>query len=126
MAPALPFLGFHWNPVRFADPSNVLNLLFLGLGASALCFVTWNYAVGVLGAVKTSVYIYINPIVTIVTSAIILHERITAVAMAGAALILAGLYLSERKTFLHEKETKNEVDRNEIRDQDPEKRKIPQ
>jgi hypothetical protein len=32
--------------------------LYLGLGASALCFVTWNFAVKELGAVKTSVYIY--------------------------------------------------------------------
>lgn len=103
LIPALPFLGFHWNLARFADPSNVFHMLFLGLGASALCFVTWNYAVGVLGPVKTSVYIYFNPIVTVVTSAIILHERITAIAMAGAVLILAGLYLSERKSLPTEK-----------------------
>ena len=28
---------------------------------SALCFVTWNQAVNALGAVKTSVYIYMVP-----------------------------------------------------------------
>lgn len=107
MIPVLPFFGFHWNLARFTDPFNVFHMLFLGLGASALCFVTWNYAVGVLGAVRTSVYIYFNPIVTVVTSAMILHERITAVSGAGVVLILAGLYLSERKTFRLEKE-KNE------------------
>lgn len=97
LIPALPLFHFQWNLARFTYLPNVFHMLFLGLGASALCFVTWNYAVGVLGPVKTSVYIYFNPIVTVITSAIILHERVTPVAMLGAALILAGLYLSERK-----------------------------
>jgi len=129
MAPMLPFFGFHWNLSRFTYLPNVFHLLFLGLGASALCFVTWNYAVGVLGAVRTSVYIYFNPIVTVVTSAIILHERITAVAVLGTALILAGLYLSEKDSFRKDIAEKNtarkgkktyESLRNETGDPDPE------
>ena len=106
LIPLLPFFDFHFGLERFTHLPNLLHMLFLGLGASALCFVTWNYALGILGAVRTSVYIYFNPIVTVVTSAIILHERITPVAMVGAFLILTGLYLSERKTFQLEKETK--------------------
>ncbi|WP_420319380.1 DMT family transporter [Gorillibacterium massiliense] len=82
---------------RFADPVNLLNILFLGLGASALCFVTWNWCVGVLGAVKTSAYIYLVPVVTIVASYLILQENITGSALAGAFLTLAGLFLSEKK-----------------------------
>ena len=128
MIPILPLLGFHWELERFTYLPNMLHMLFLGLGASALCFVTWNYAVGVLGAVRTSIYIYFNPIVTVVTSAIILHERITIVALAGVVLILAGLYLSERKNLQKKgdeiepdillKGEKNEDDRNEIGNQD--------
>lgn len=108
MIPALPLFDFHWNLARFTYLPNVFNMLFLGLGASALCFVTWNFAVGVLGAVRTSVYIYFNPIVTVVTSAVILHERITVLAMAGVVLILGGLYISERKTFLVEPKAANQ------------------
>ena len=74
-----------------------LALLFLGIGASALAFVTWNYAVSVLGAVKTSAYIYAVPVITVTASALLLQERITGVALAGVILILLGLYLSERK-----------------------------
>lgn len=120
MLPILPLFDFHWGLTRFTHLPNLLHMLFLGLGASALCFVTWNYAVGVLGAVRTSVYIYFNPIVTVVTSAIILHEKITPVAMIGVVLILTGLYLSERKTFQLEKEKKNEDDRIETGNQNPE------
>ena len=55
------------------------NLLFLGLLASATCFVTWNRAVFLLGPVKTSAYIYATPVITIVSSALILHEAMTPV-----------------------------------------------
>jgi len=74
--------------------------LYLGLGASALCFVTWNFAVKVLGAVKTSAYIYLGPVVTIITSAVVLHERITWITLAGTALTLLGLFISENKLRL--------------------------
>lgn len=97
MLPALFLFHFKWEFVRFANPVYLGNILFLGLGASALCFVTWNLAVKVLGAVKTSVYIYVVPVVTVVTSVLILHEKITPLAGVGTALTLAGLLISERK-----------------------------
>lgn len=71
------------------------NLLFLGLGASALCFVTWNFAVKLLGAVKTSIYIYLNPVITLCGSVIILHEQLTKPMAVGVILALTGLLISE-------------------------------
>lgn len=100
MIPALSLFGFEVKLSLFANPVYLFNLLFLGLGASALCFVTWNLAVRLLGAVKTSVYIYMVPVITVAASALILHERITAMAAAGTVLTLAGLLLSEGKTLL--------------------------
>lgn len=97
LLPLLPLFDFRLGLARLADLPVLLNFLFLGLGASALCFVTWNYAVGVLGPVRTSVYIYATPVVTIAASALWLGERITTVAAVGVALILAGLYLSETR-----------------------------
>lgn len=97
MLPTLLFFDFHIGMDRFFDPVNLGNILFLGIGASALCFVTWNYAVNVVGAIKTSVYIYLVPVITIATSVIILHERITLMAGIGAILTLAGLWISEKR-----------------------------
>ena len=90
-------LGFELKIERFSDPINLANIIFLGLGASALCFVTWNFAVKVLGALKTSIYIYIVPVVTVITSVIILHEQITIIACIGTILTMLGLFLSQRK-----------------------------
>ncbi|MBU9742635.1 DMT family transporter [Lachnospiraceae bacterium ASD3451] len=97
MAPISCAMGVHVELRDFADMGVIFNLLFLGLGASALCFVTWNTAVKHLGSVKTSVYIYMVPVITAVTSALILHERITAAAVCGIVLTLAGLFLSEKR-----------------------------
>lgn len=97
MLPALAFSDFRPEPARFADVASLLNLLYLGLGASALCFVTWNFAVKVLGAVRTSVYIYMVPVITVTASALILRERVTVLMGIGTALTLAGLFLSEHR-----------------------------
>lgn len=78
-------------------PSVLFNLLFLAVLASLVCYVLWNFVLKELGTVKSSNYIYLNPLVTMVASAAILHERITPVALAGAACILCGVYLAERK-----------------------------
>jgi len=64
----------------------------------------WNSAIKILGAVKTSVYIYMVPVITVVTSIIVLHERITGVAVIGIVLTLAGLLVSEKKFFRKKKE----------------------
>ena len=78
----------------------------MGLGASALCFVTWNTAVKRLGSVKTSVYIYMVPVITAVTSVLILREPLTAAALSGLVLTLLGLFISEKRVrnkgdFIH-------------------------
>ncbi|MDQ0719680.1 drug/metabolite transporter (DMT)-like permease [Paenibacillus sp. W4I10] len=97
MLPALFLFEFHWELGRFTNMTNLSNILYLGLGASALCFVTWNRAVNLLGAIKTSVYIYLVPVITVVSSALILQEQITWVIVLGAFLTLFGSYISERK-----------------------------
>ncbi|AJS58175.1 DMT family transporter [Paenibacillus sp. IHBB 10380] len=108
MLPTLFLFEIHLGLDRLGKISNLTNLLYLGLGASALCFVTWNRAVGILGAVKTSVYIYIVPVVTVAAAALILHEKITWATLAGTILTLTGSYISERKVKTIPKE-KNAV-----------------
>lgn len=95
MIPALFFFDFQIGLSRFANMTYLLNILYLGLGASALCFVTWNFAVKILGAVKTSIYIYMVPIITTITSVLILKEPVTWISAIGTLLAVVGLFLSE-------------------------------
>lgn len=96
MIPALFVFGFQPDISDLAKPANLFNFLYLGLGASALCFVTWNFAVKQIGAIRTSIYIYMVPVITVVSSALILKEPVTALAAAGTVLTLGGSVLSER------------------------------
>lgn len=97
MLPAMYFCGYEWDPDALLVPSSIGLLLFLGLVASGLCYITWNKALNLLGAVKASVYIYLVPVVTFVFSFFVLDERLTGMSLIGCAFILAGLFLSERK-----------------------------
>ena len=78
-------------------PEILCNFLFLGLCASALGFLLWNLSTKWIGAVKTSVYIYLSPVVTVMLSVFVLHEKMTAASVAGALLIFVGLVISQRK-----------------------------
>ena len=72
------------------------NLLFLGVVASMLCYLVWAVAMRELGAVRATNYIYLNPLITILTAAICIAERITPIALLGAGLILYGMWRAER------------------------------
>ena len=98
MIPMMFILPFDLDIGRFSDHVNLFNILFLGLGASAMCFVAWNTSVKILGAAKTSVYIYLIPIVAVITAIFVLNETITLMAVFGAVLAISGLILSEKKS----------------------------
>lgn len=95
MIPAALALGFSPDLGTLAEPAMLGHMLFLGVVASAMCFVTWGFATRRLGAVETSVYIYLIPVMTVVSSALFLDENITALAVLGTVMTLAGLIISE-------------------------------
>lgn len=97
MIPTLFWSDFSLGFERFCNMTYLFNMIYLGVGASALCFVTWNYAVKELGAVKTSVYIYLVPVITVITSCIILKENLTTLSAVGTLMTMTGLFLSEYK-----------------------------
>ena len=95
LLPVFAFTPLRLDVALFRNPVVAGNLLFLGLVASLFCFAVWNMAVKHLGTVKTSNYIYLVPLVALISSAIVLNERITPVALGGAVLILGGVYIAE-------------------------------
>ena len=96
---ALPMVLLQQIPypaVPLLQPTVIGNFLFLGLIGSALCFVLWNKAFRILGVVATNNFIYLNPFVTIVAAWLFLREPISPLALLGAALITAGVVISQR------------------------------
>lgn len=75
-------------------PQSLYCIIFLGAICSALCYLTWNFAIKMLGAIKSSVYIYLNPVTTLIGSAIVFSERLGWVSLVGVVLTMAGLVIS--------------------------------
>lgn len=82
--------------LQFFNLSILLNLLFLGVVASMICYVTWNWVISKLGAVIATNWVYFNPITTILFAWWLLHEQITVWFLLGTALILTGMFLAEK------------------------------
>lgn len=95
---ALPFMFFQpeiCNPSVLLMPEVWGNLLFLGAFASMLAYILWAQSVKHLGAIKTSNYMYISPIITLIASIAFLGEKLSIVGGLGCALILGGMWLGE-------------------------------
>ena len=96
----LPVFAVHppqIEPAVLLRPVVAMNLLFLGIVASLLCYAAWSLIVKHLGSTRTTNYLYINPVVATAASAAVLGERITPLAVAGAAMILVGIWMVERR-----------------------------
>ena len=83
------------SPAILLRPTVMANLLFLGLFASMLGYVLWAEAIKRLGALTASNYLYFQPIVTMIASALLIDERVTVVGVVGCALIIIGVWLSD-------------------------------
>lgn len=95
----IPFLftsEFNFDVNKLLNFEVISNLLFLGVVASSICFVVWNYTVDKLGVVKTNNYVYLIPAITLILSVLILNEKITLYSSLGAIFIFLGVYISER------------------------------
>lgn len=82
-----------------SSPPVLWNLLFLGVVASMVCFLVWNWVIKKLGAVAVTNWVYFNPLTTTLFAAWLLGEHVTPWQMVGTVLILSGMYLcSPRST----------------------------
>ena len=96
LLPILFFQPLYVEATVLLRPAVWGNLLFLGIVASLFCYFSWNKVVQKLGAVRTTNYVYIVPLVTLLSSAVVINETITLVALAGALLIMGGVALAEQ------------------------------
>lgn len=93
-------------PVMFFEPTTpistllrtdvLFNMLFLALVCSMAAFFIWNLVIKKIGAIRSSNYLYLDPIVSIIMGVILLNERVGIVAVVGCALVLLGVILVEK------------------------------
>jgi len=92
----LPF--YIWEISRTApviwNSDLVLAIVYLGLGASVICFLIWNMAINKLGAGRTALFGNLIPIFSSIEAVLLLHEQFTWVHIASMLLVFTGILLA--------------------------------
>lgn len=71
-------------------------LFYLGFFGTVLGFVWYYQGIQKIGAMKAAVFINFVPVSAIIFSFFILDEPLTGSLLAGTALVLSGVYLTNR------------------------------
>ncbi|AKX93988.1 hypothetical protein MTHERMOG20_04270 [Moorella thermoacetica] len=84
------------SPINWAavDISCWLNVLYLGLLASALAYLIWNTVLTRVPAVTAGVYLYLLPVITAIIAALFLREIPGTFTITGGIIVLLGTYLA--------------------------------
>ena len=90
LAPAAAFTA----PSEVPSGDTVASMIVLGLLCTAVAFILWFSLIAEIGPSRASVITYVNPVVAVALGVAILGESVTATAVAGLLLILAGSWLS--------------------------------
>ena len=102
----IPFAISENRMVTLVDASRLawFSLVFLAIPCSVVAYLLWNRMIHELDVTKVLVSLYIIPIPTAILSYVFLGETITYPLILGAALVIAGVYLTEssrkRQDFL--------------------------
>src|ERR671915_1317499 len=89
----LPF-GIGDFPTRMPQADTLASIAVLGLVCSALAFLVFFRLIAEVGPSRATVITYVNPIVALALGVAVLGENVTAGAIAGLLLILAGSWLA--------------------------------
>ncbi len=72
------------------------SIFYLGAIASAGCLWLWNVSVNKIGVVRTNNFLYLLPVVSLITSALLMQGEVTGITICATALIVAGIVVADR------------------------------
>ena len=76
----------------FSDTHFLTAVLYQGIGCSILAFFMSNIAIARIGVNRTSSFIGVATVVSIIAGALLLHEQFTLWQIIGAIVIIVGVY----------------------------------
>ena len=80
----------------FSDTHFLTAVLYQGIGCSILAFFMSNIAIARIGVNRTSSFLGVATVVSIIAGALLLHEQFTLWQIIGAVVIIAGVYTANR------------------------------
>lgn len=87
------FEDFFTQAPRFS-PSGWLAILFMGVGAAAIGFFLWNWALKHTTATRVTVCLSLNPVAALALAVPLLNEPLTINLIAGMMLVVLGIVLT--------------------------------
>ncbi|HWC52107.1 MAG TPA: DMT family transporter [Chitinophagaceae bacterium] len=95
----LMLLPFYLWEINHAAPvvwnlRTATSVLYLGLGASVICFTIWNIAIHKIGAARTVLFGNLIPVFTSIEAVFYLNETFTVYHVISMVLVFAGLLLA--------------------------------
>ena len=87
-----------WTDLATYTPADWVSLFYLGFFGTVLGFVWYYQGIQRIGAMKAGVFINFVPISAIIFSFFILHEPLTLSLLFGTAMVLTGVFLTNRET----------------------------
>lgn len=91
-----------WEIMPFLTSVEWAHLLFLGVFVSGVAYWYWAKALEVLEASQVSVFLYLEPVATLITAVLLLREKIIPVSILGGVIIIVGVIVANGRllTFL--------------------------
>jgi drug/metabolite transporter (DMT)-like permease len=83
--------------VRALSPRGIAALLYLAIPGLALGQWFWQEGVASLGAARAGLYLYLEPLATLVLAVPLLGEPFGPFIALGGALVLVGVYIGQRE-----------------------------
>ncbi|MBQ0151200.1 MAG: DMT family transporter [Bacteroidales bacterium] len=96
--PVLLIEGDRFEMKAFLIPEVYTNILFLSVVASLGCYALWTPVIKKLGPVKSSNYIYLNPVFTMFGAILLLGEKMTVLSLIGSGVTLLGVWIAGLKS----------------------------
>lgn len=93
----LALLELRWHPRPQLNGYILANVLYLSLGCSVIAYFILNYTLSRLRTARVAIFSNLIPVVTILASYFVYREFLYPLQLAGAALVVAGVYLTYRR-----------------------------
>jgi drug/metabolite transporter (DMT)-like permease len=91
------FTGPGFSDIAHLTMTGLTGLLFLGVVCSGLAYIFWYDALQALPASQVGVFLYLEPLVTVVVASILLKEPLLLASLVGGAVILLGVWMVNRR-----------------------------
>ncbi|XXM72287.1 DMT family transporter [Lysinibacillus sphaericus] len=89
----LPFMlrNRGWGELTLLTQVEWAHIVFLGVFVSGIGYWYWGKALEMIDASKVSMFLYLEPLVTLLAAIFLLHEKIMFTSILGGCIIIAGV-----------------------------------